>query len=1039
MADNLGYTTRTRDIPIGVFLAMITGDIKNRIRTYGHKNCGLRHKELCEEINKIIFEKKKIVFRYTDEPGKKKLISEWESQKKNFFNNLFEEEGFINMCYPLEKIVNQSIYQLKSKHIQFCKQKDVKHAAVVANPVYSKCVEYNSWIDTQRISFTREYLINVSNFNSKTVNKSFSTKEHPGGHDPLRTYRKSKLDCEIYNPKSNRYQKELVEKALTNKAQLPREPNIRQGSPGKDGKSVEDRDTASAKTKSDVKKISQIEPSPDSLESSLIKEKVGSTANGQDISLKPKAPDSSVNRDQVTIEATRIKTEPHRNSPPIARDETPPQAGSPLPPPKDAKLTPAIQSVSAPNVTISLSSPLSTVQDTTSGKTAVTSSSLTVATASSLNSDSSSPSNSFPTAPVTKVQDGAPQSSTTSDRHATTHSNQSVHSTLPVGSSLPQPPVLTVPPAVTTAEGPGTFISSSASTVATTVTTTTAAPASVTISTMSITQAPIPSTQQAPSMSASLETPPASVAGGPKATVTTTEHQQTVTPTPTPLSGSNTGGVSVPTQPVTDDVSKQTSLPSEASSEHKDTRSKPGTQLSNNISQTSEQKPDKVVVSADDKLLRTIDQIDPMRNISPDQIGISKDRDQLTHLVNVDPGQISKVKPGKDPKNNLVTAKGKNDNSNIISEGIPPLTHIIPTFLVILATLTLLFQLYKYTPFGFLLGRRRKKKKRDLRKIFEITEKPTYESPNIAAHEWENPKLVGKTVENDIYIKLLKINRYKQEMQKRKKKNKITLIEVHMEVLEEYKNDEWELNKGDFLEICLHGFINEENETYQNFTNSELIVNNIKNEKTIEDIQKQEILWNNWIENHRKILEQWKEKEWFHILKNKWRNEQQKYKEKNDKLRENILNEQETHSIVSQKDIWKQWISKQATLIDMFNKEDWFKSMVYVQNKEKNNYHINEYNNISVISKTELKNEKMNHEQGRSKNIIQKLMVQINMMVLEECIKEDFIKHKELCIDNFIEDIHNQNNYDEKRNITQCDTDDFNVLEFEEINTSINK
>ncbi|SBS92745.1 STP1 protein, partial [Plasmodium ovale curtisi] len=434
-----------------------------------------------------------------------------------------------------------------------------------------------------------------------------------------------------------------------------------------------------------------------------------------------------------------------------------------------------------------------------------------------------------------------------------------------------------------------------------------------------------------------------------------------------------------------------------------------------------------------------VGQADPKHNTSPVQIGTTNDNDKLTHRVNTDPSKIPNVKLGKDLTNNLITQKGKNDNPNIISEGIPPLMHIIPTLLVILATLTLLFQLYKYTPFGFLLGRRRKKKKRDLRRIFEIPEKPTYESPNIAAHEWEDPKLVGKTVENDIYIKLLKMKRYEQAIHKKKKKKKTTLIEVHMEVLEQNKNDQWKLHKGDFLEICLRGFINEENETYQNFTNSQLIVNNIKNEKTIEDTQKKEILWNNWIENHRNILEQWKEKEWFHILKNKWRNEQQKYKGKNDKLQENILNEQEKRSIVSQKDIWKRWISKQATLIDTFNKEDWFNSIVCVQDKEKDNYHINEYNNISVTSKTRLKNEKMNHEHGKSKNIIQKLMVQIHMMVLEECIKEDIIKHKELCIDNFIEDIHNQNNYDEKRNIPQCDTDDFSVPQYEEIHTSTNK
>ncbi|SBT84560.1 STP1 protein, partial [Plasmodium ovale] len=325
------------------------------------------------------------------------------------------------------------------------------------------------------------------------------------------------------------------------------------------------------------------------------------------------------------------------------------------------------------------------------------------------------------------------------------------------------------------------------------------------------------------------------------------------------------------------------------------------------------------------KIQETVSQTDTKHNISAVQIGTNKDHDPSTHLVNVDPGKFFRIKPGNDPKNNSVTLKGKNDKPNIIPEEIPSLTHIIPTLL--------------YTPFGFLLGRRRKRKKQDLRRILEIPEKNTYESPNIALHESEDHNLVGQTKENDIYIKLLKINRYKQEMQKRKKKKKTTLIEVHMNVLEEYKNDEWELHKGDFLEICLHGFINEESDTYSKLSNSELTVNNTNKHKTIEDIQKQDILWNNWIENHRNILEKWKEKEWFHILKNKWRNEQQKYKEKNNKLRENILDEQETHSTVSQKDIWKRWISKQATLIDMFNKEDWFKSMVYVQDREKNNYH----------------------------------------------------------------------------------------------------
>ncbi|SBS91374.1 STP1 protein [Plasmodium ovale curtisi] len=1042
MADHSEYTTLTRYIPVGFFIAMIKGDIKKLIHTYGHKNCGLRQEELCEKIKEIIPQKKKIIFEHMDTPSKNKWSNEWNSERSKHFDKLYKEEGFINMCFPKKYTKNPSLDQLLSKHIDFCKKKDERRSAVQAKPEYSECVNYNVWIETQKTSFTLEYLENVKKFRSQTVHKYFSTKENPGGQDPLRTYQKSKLDCEIYNPKSKIYQKELVEKALTNKAQLPRAPNIRQESQGKDGKYVEDRDSASEKTKAKE----NIPPkskshTPDSQIHSPSKTQRDDTSTVHDTPVKTEDSGSPVNKEGEKKGPTSIKSEPPTKDPPTAQEEAPPQAKSPPLPPKDTSPTTATQSVHVPTLTTSLFSTLTTVRDTTSNQTPATSSSLTITPASSLNSVSPSPSDPLPSAAVNNDQDRASHLTTTSDTLATTHSTQTLPSLSASVFSLaqPQPPALNTPPSVTAVPGPGTPVSSSSSTLTTPVTTTTMSPAADTKLTMSTIQAPIPSTEQVPSVSGSKEPLPPSASGEPKETVPITDPQQTVKQMTTSLSGGDTGGVSVPAQSVTIDNNQQTTLSSEPSPKTKDSIKHPGVQSANSLTPHSAYTPSGNEDIQGVKIPKTVGKTNTKHNISAVKIGTKKDHDPSTQLVSVDQGKISLVKPGKDPKNNSATLKGKNDNPNIMPEEIPSLTHIIPTFLVILAILTLLYQLYKYTPFGFLLGRRRKKKKRDLRRIFEIPEKPTYESPNIAAHEWEDPKLVGKTVGNDIYIKLLKMKRYEQAIHKKKKKKKTTLIEVHMEVFEEYKNDEWELHKGDFLEICLRGFINEENETYQKFSNSELIVNNIKNEKTIEDIQKQEILWNNWIENHRNILEQWKEKEWFHILKNKWRNEQHKYKEKNNKLQENMLNEQETYSIVSQKEIWKQWISKQATLIDMFNKEDWFKSMVYVQNKEKNNYHINEYNNISVTSKTGLKNEKMNHENGRSKNIIQKLMVQIHMMVLEECIKEDIIKHKELCIDNFIEDIHNQNNYDEKRNITQCDTDDFNVLEFQETHTSRNK
>ncbi|SBT83672.1 STP1 protein [Plasmodium ovale] len=1021
MADYSGYTTLTHHIPIDTFFFIIKSPIKKLIHKYGHKNCGLRHEELCEEIKKIISDKKKIELKHMDQAGKKKWISDWDSKRNEFFNNLFEEEGFINVCYPKNYKNNPSLYELKSKHIQFCKERDVRREAVIANPLYSECVNYNSWINTETTKLILEFLRNVKISKLPTVKKYFSTKTQPEGYDPRDTYPKSKLDCTEYNPPPRSHPQRPTAKTPPDNSHIRTISTVRQESQGKSGISVPDGDESIQKTETDVKKYPTSEPPPfDSVASSLTKTQLDDTSTDKDTHVVPKVPGSPINGDRAKIESIPVHPQHPTDSPPHVQAKqnqsakTPPRAETAPPPLKDRKLQPVKQDITSPTTTTTLSSSISTVKDTTSSQTPSTSPSLTITSASSLDPVSPLPSDPLLPAVVIKDQDRASHLTTTPVTSANTHSAKTLPEPSAAVPSLTQsqPPAVSTPSAKTEAQGPGTPASSSASTFTTPVTTTTMSPAADTSLTMSTIQAPIPSTEQVPSVPGSKEPPPPSVSGEPKATVPTTEPQQTITQTPTPLSGSHTGGVSDPTQP-------------EPSSEHKNTRSKPGAQLKNDISQTSGQKPDKVVVAPDVKLLRTINQTDTMSNISPDQIGISKDHDQLTPHVNRDAGKIPSVKSGKDLNNNPVTQKGKNDNPNIISEGIPPLMHIIPTLF--------------YTPFGFLLGRRRKRRKHDLKRIFETPGKPTYESQNITVHELEDPNLVGQTVENDVYTKLLKINRYKQKLQKKKKKNKKTLIEVHMEVFEEYKNDEWELHKGDFLEICLRGFINEENETYQKFANSELIVNNTKNEKTIEDIQKQEILWNNWIENHRNILEQWKEKEWFHILKNNWRNEQQKYKEKNDKLRENILNEQETHSIVSQKDIWKQWISKQATLVDMFNKEDWFKSMVYVQDREKNNYHVNEYKNTSITSQTELKNEKTNYEHCRSKNIIQKLMVQIHMMVLEECIKEDIIKHNELCIDNFIEDIHNQNNYNEKRNILQCNTDDFNVLEFQEIHTSINK
>ncbi|SBT56643.1 STP1 protein [Plasmodium ovale wallikeri] len=958
MAEDSGYTSLTHHIDVNFFKAMIKSDIIKLINTYGHKNCGLRHEELCDEIRKIITDNKRIVFQYMDTRSKAKWSKDWNSQRSIYFNKLFQEEGFINMCFPTKYKNNPILNQLLSKHIQFCKEKDVKRKAVEKNPEYSECVKYNSWIETKKASFTREYLEKVNKFNVQTVDKYFSTKDHPGGHDPRGTYNNSKLNCIQYKQPPTSPQIPVA-RAPSNTRHSPALPTTQ----------------------------------PDD------------TITGQDTPVKTKGPAASVN-----VKGSKKDSAPTHHQPPKGIPSTVQAEASP----KDSGVPPVMQhSTLATATTSSSSSSFPTVKDTTS--------SLTITPDSPINLGSFSPSDQLSPSPVTKGQDGAPQATTTSDTLVTTHPIVSVPSTVPAHSSLSQPqdPVLTLPPAVTTGEGPRTPASSSANTIKTTatMTTTTAAADTITIQTVRTIQNPVSSTKQAPSVTISQEPPPSPALSSFKVTAPATDTQQITSSTPTHRAGAKSAAAVLP--------NSKGSIQTTDNQLSKDTQKAPANPLSTHVT---------IPYSNVQGTPHHIDQpISPVAVQHPSNVGVvSPPSDKSGALVN------TPIVHTKTPSMVDSTVRtNKNDKPSIIPVGIPHLTHIIPTLLVILATVTLLFQLYKYTPFGFVLGRRRKRKKRDLRRTFIIPEKPAYDSPNITVHEWEDPNLGGKTIENDIYIKLLKINRYKQEMQKRKKENKKTLIEVHMEVLEEYRNDEWELHKGDFLEICLRGFINDENDDYSKLPNTELTINNI-NEKTIEDIQKQEILWNNWIENHRNILEEWKKEEWFHILKNKWRKEQQIYKEKKYKLQENTLNEQDTLSIVSQKEIWIQWISKQANLIDMFIKEDWFKSIIYAQDKEKDNYRINEYNNITITTETQLKNEKTN-EEGRSKNIIQKLMVQIHMMVLEECIKEDIIKHKELCLDNFIEDTYNQNNYDEERNMPQYDTDNSKVPEFEEINTSTNK
>ncbi|SBT58064.1 hypothetical protein POVWA2_082970 [Plasmodium ovale wallikeri] len=291
MAGYQGYTTRTHDIPVEVFFGMITNDIKKLIHIYGHKNCGLRHKELCEKIRNIIYTNKQVILPLMNKSGQEKLISDWESQRNGFFNKLFQDEGFINMCYPFKKIEHQDIYQLLSRHVNFCKEKDKRRSALGENPSYSACVEYNSWIETEKASFYPVFLRNVSDYSHRTVKEYFSTKKHRRGHDPLPTYHHSKLTCKLYNPSSKKHKQKPVAKESLDSQHPPRTPDARKEPQGIGGISLPDGDAEIKKSKPDVQILQTKASSSDSQISSLSNTKEDDTDNGQNADLKAKSAD----------------------------------------------------------------------------------------------------------------------------------------------------------------------------------------------------------------------------------------------------------------------------------------------------------------------------------------------------------------------------------------------------------------------------------------------------------------------------------------------------------------------------------------------------------------------------------------------------------------------------------------------------------------------------------------------------------------------------------------------------------------------------
>ncbi|KAI4841153.1 hypothetical protein MKS88_000388 [Plasmodium brasilianum] len=275
-------------------------------------------------------------------------------------------------------------------------------------------------------------------------------------------------------------------------------------------------------------------------------------------------------------------------------------------------------------------------------------------------------------------------------------------------------------------------------------------------------------------------------------------------------------------------------------------------------------------------------------------------------------------------------------------------------------------------------------------------------------------------------VKKIKINEFKKNinLSNRKKDRSKTIIEVHMEVLEECRNEEWENNKEEFLKICIDEITKKEYNVYSNLTNDDLITQNIKSSN---DIPKQNILWNKWIERHRYISEKLKKMDWFNNLKNEWKEELAYMKEM---VKLKIKSSNENHKVLfleREKDIWKQWISKKGTIIEQYLEQECFNEFSEDFHNISDEYLNEDTKNYVSLMNIEEFQIKENYEEFYKyvkRKLVRKLFILVFMTILEECKNEVNFENSESYFDSSLNELKKRLSSDKIPEITE------NIIEY---------
>ncbi|CAA9987782.1 SICAvar, type II [Plasmodium knowlesi strain H] len=281
--------------------------------------------------------------------------------------------------------------------------------------------------------------------------------------------------------------------------------------------------------------------------------------------------------------------------------------------------------------------------------------------------------------------------------------------------------------------------------------------------------------------------------------------------------------------------------------------------------------------------------------------------------------QTSKSLPPAKPEEKNVF----NKDINFIDPFLPyiPLIPVLITAIIIIT-----FFLWKY--FGFLIRRRRRYE--DIEQITTSADPPPPEEQIIDPIEQED--LTISYMPYSYHMIRRRLPTHRKPMHK--KLYKKSIIQIHLEVLDECQKGDADLMKNEFLRIIVEEYMKNEKipSDYvpkEQTRSSGLGFRVSASEDSFPSESSNSVqYWINWIEKNKNLLEEIKREPWFHEIKSYWKEYLKEHLKMQVSDESPLRDDSDVSFLGRKKNLWKQWIAKQHDLMELNSERDWFKNLL---------------------------------------------------------------------------------------------------------------